>query len=110
MTETKIGILARTPGEERAGDREVALSSGVPDSDTTIRCTSWGCEAHEDHEFIWYRVQSVGVSPCKIQNPQTEVCATKTPLVNDWLVRLNLTIAYVNNTIRPPRHVIFMCN
>jgi hypothetical protein len=29
MMETKMGILARTPEEERAGDCDAALSSGV---------------------------------------------------------------------------------
>jgi hypothetical protein len=32
MMETAIGILARTPGDDRAGDCEAALSSGVVDS------------------------------------------------------------------------------
>jgi len=49
--ETAIGILARTLEDERGGDCVVALSSGVPDSVTRIRCTSVDWEAHGDYEF-----------------------------------------------------------
>src|SRR5580700_5530144 len=57
MMETAMGILARTPEEDRAGDCEAALSSGVPDSVISIGCASVGFEAHEDHEFCRARLQ-----------------------------------------------------
>src|SRR5215467_13739578 len=110
MTDTKIGILARTPGEVRAGDCDAALSSGVPDSDTAIGCTSGPCEAHEDHKFSWRRLQSVGVSPRKIQNPQVGICATKSELMNNRLVRFNFPVANVDDAIRSARNVMFVCN
>src|SRR5882672_2807653 len=51
MTETKIGILARTLEEERAMDCDAARNSGVLDSDTSVRCASGGYDTHGDHEF-----------------------------------------------------------
>ena len=58
MMETAMGILARTPEEERAGDCEAALSSGVPGSIRRIRCLSVGFDAHGDHEFCRARLQA----------------------------------------------------
>ena len=52
MMETAIGILARTPGEERAGDCAAALSSGVVDSVTRVRCAPMGFETQKDHEYL----------------------------------------------------------
>ena len=56
MMETAIGILARTPGrtlaDERADDCAAALSSGVVDSVTRIRCAPKRFETQKDHEFL----------------------------------------------------------
>jgi len=41
MMEIAIGILERTPGDERAGDCEAALSSGVPDAIKGLDALQW---------------------------------------------------------------------
>jgi len=51
MMETANGILARTLEDERAGDCEAALSSGVPDSVIGIGCARAGGEAYKSRIF-----------------------------------------------------------
>jgi hypothetical protein len=50
--ETAMGILARKPEDDRARECAVALSSGVWDSVTRIRCASVRGDTNGIHEFL----------------------------------------------------------
>src|SRR6266700_1107052 len=51
MMETAIGILARTPGDERAADWEAAVSSGVPDGIIGLDALQWAASHMETTNF-----------------------------------------------------------
>ena len=57
MMETAIGILARTPGDERAGVCDAALSSGVPDAINGLDAQQGAAGHIEILISLWRRLQ-----------------------------------------------------
>ena len=60
MMETKMGILARA--DDRAGDCDAALSSGVVEAIFVLDAPQWGARHIEKNEYLEARSSSAGLS------------------------------------------------